>query len=435
MENFETSHFAEEEDEKKIQETPETENLNELLNDQYESLIRENRPVDAGNEAFIYKLAVSEEGFAEAKKVLAKAGFVVDRDSAVKVLKVYHPGRAKNEYEFQKLAYDLVEEAIKSGRNDLARIPKPVDFRKIKLHEETRVSLNKMGADLKTDEAEILMMDFIEGEDLQEIFYRWIVKHAPKEKAYAITADPDSADFEQLHQSVAGILEFGHLGPAGSPEADAEIQSRRDKVYAFLKRTGFQIDGAVVNQIKNTRHLLEQNGLYHNDEHERNFMLAGNQAYVIDFSRASKNKPDGETQFLIDEEMRQLSPEHVKKKEDSEMAALAEKISVIASQEGLSNRFSAVYKAAEGGPIQLNRALLARSEAATTTESSVEDFLGLLVRLVNEKKITSSQASEVVGHMKDSLKAPVVKRGKVVGFSIRNPFVHNKIDKYKQLFQ
>jgi hypothetical protein len=402
------------------------------LNDQYEHLIRDNVPVDSGQEALIYRMSGSELDD-RTKTLLAETGMDFDKDSAVKVLKVFSPGKAKYEYEYQKKAYQIVEAERKKGRTDLAWVPKPTDLRTLHISAETKDVLNKMGAKLSNNQVEIFSMDFVEGEDLQEIFYRWILKHVPPEKSFLVTADPDTASFEQLHRDVSSILEFGHLGPQGTAETDNELKARRNKVLTFLKRTGYKIGGDVIEKIRNTRELLRENKVFHNDEHERNFMLQGKELFLIDFARATSRRIEGESYYELERDLEKLVPEIEQKEELEKNAAAIQRVTEKSQDRFLRERFKPLFE--ESKNIALNSMLLVRAEAATTTESGMEDFIGLMLGLVRENKLTESQAASILAHMKDSMKKPVIKWGKVKGFHIRNQAIYNQIDNYKPLFQ
>jgi hypothetical protein len=405
----------------------------QLISAEYEHLIQESQPVDAGQEGFIFKLEMNHLPN-ETKAALAKSG-LEDGDAAVKVLKVYSPGKIGKEFASQKRAYEITEKARAGGRTELAKVPKPVDFRKIEISDTTREVLNKQGAALDGKEVEVMMMDFINGEDLQEKFYRWVVKHAPANKQYAVRIDPDTASFEQLYPAVAAILDFNQIPAGHNAEADREIDSRREKVVSFLQKTGFTLNKTVVDQIRNTREVLQNNRLFHNDEHERNFMLDGDQVYLIDFARAADRKPDDEVDFAIDRLLERLTPEYQVNAKHQAESEVQERVRLLSDDPNLSERYKAIYRASEEGPIMLGRVLRSRSEVAASTEPLLEDFLALMLKLVSENRISNEQASDILGHMKSSLRTPVLKRGKVAGFNIRNQFIYNRIDTYKGMFQ
>lgn len=438
MENFELNrHLGEPSEEGSLIDTPETTEARteRIINEQYETLIREHNPVDSGKEGLIFRLQ-AEEVNPDVKTALGSTEQDFNDDSAVKVLKVFSPGAKAIEHEFtqQVRAYNILNAARKDSAVLLAKVPAPIDFRKIHIEDDTRGLLNREGASLKGNEVEVMMMDFVGGEDLQTIFYRWIVKHAPKDKEYAVTANPDQADFQKLYQAVSGILEFQALPPEHNAEADEEISRRREKVLHFLKKTGFTLKQTIVDQIKNTRTVLQANRLYHNDEHERNFMVDGDQVYLIDFARATEKRIEDESDFNVDKLLEQLTPEFEIKNKAERQSSILSQVESIAKDEGLLERYKTVYSSAMDGSPDFIRLLKVRSEAATSTESSSNDFLALLVRLVRDNKLDKSDAGDIVEHMKQSLKVPVFKRGKPAGFNIRNPAVHNKMDTYKQLF-
>ncbi|HYE22646.1 MAG TPA: hypothetical protein VD998_03585, partial [Verrucomicrobiae bacterium] len=346
--NQEQDHKVELQDVRK-----DTRELDLKLNEGYEGLLKEQNPVNFGKEGLIYRMSAKEMSPAMLE-VFREAGIEITKDSAVKVLKVYKPGQGEKEYQAQMQAYKIIEDFLAEHpdlRGFYALVPTPIDYRRITLSDETQDLLNREGAHLTSNEVEILMMDFIEGEDLLETFYRWVAKHVPRDKEYTIASDPDSAGYMQLHQMAAGILEFGPMPPENTPEADMELENRRRKLYGFLQRTGYRMPGNTVEQIANTRKLLQKNNLYHNDEHERNFMVAGQQAYFLDFSRAATKPLEGEVEYHIDSDLEKLSESHYEAVRVQEMEQQQLKLQEIRSRtedEGIISMYEGILKGSAG---------------------------------------------------------------------------------------
>jgi hypothetical protein len=409
-------------------ERPETE---EAINAEYEHLLRDNIPIDAGAEGLIYYLKVAEADPAFRKLMQPEEG--EEQDGAVKVLKVFKPGQAKNEFEWQKKAYEAVNAAVRKESVDYAkyaRVPKPIEFRTIKLSDETRQTLESQGAKLATGEAEVILMDYIEGQDLQEVFYRWIVAHAPEDKEYA-KVDAETASFELLHRAVSGILDFKY---SRGELTDEEVLERRKKVYSALKRTGFKMPAGIVDQIHNTRQLLHRNNIYHNDEHERNFMVSDGQVFMIDFSRASESLPKEEMGVSIENQLVDLSPEVKERESRQRETENASMIQRMAREINFRDRYPSVFVHADRGGVELQRHLINRALGTGTSESELDNFFALLVNLRDNQNITSEQAAQIADIMKHSLVKPVVKRGKQVGQTVINPAAQRRIESYKHLF-
>lgn len=402
------------------------------INAEYEHLLRDNSPIDAGVEGFIYHLKVNEID-PSLRHLFRSSDSAEENDGAVKVLKVFKPGQVQNEFEWQKRAYDIVQDATRKESVDFikyAQVPKPIEHRVIKLSEETRSVLESQGAKLPSGEVEIMLMDYIDGNDLQEIFYRWIITHAPEDREYA-KVDPDTANFETMHHAVSGILGFKYsLGEL----TDEEILDRRKKVHSALKRTGFILSPSVVDQIRNTRQLLARNHVHHNDEHERNFMVSGEQVYMIDFSRASSSVPSEELGIQIDRQLADLSPEIMDQEAKAKSNEAMERVKMLASEGELKNKFPSAFMAATRGGVELQRHLIARSLSSASSEAAVDDFFALLVHFKDQGQISPDQAKEISRIMKESLRSPVIKRGRVEGYRMVNPAATRRIESYEELF-
>jgi hypothetical protein len=407
------------------------------IEERYEELLRRENPVNEGRNGLIYKM--DAEQVPSPVKVRLGA-----EDAAVKTLKVYNHGNAEKEFGAQQMAYQIVE--MNRGRiPDLAHVPKPIDYRKVTIDDETRDRLNKShNASLK-NEAEVVVMDFVEGEDLATICYRWALEHPPKGKEHIVSR----GSVESMQSAIAEMLEFSRPSLKGS-EADRRMQERlvanenSDKLYRHLKKTGFRIHPSIVKQIRSTMKLFEHNGLHHNDDHERNFMVQGNysdpysedvKVFVIDFGAATINtKPENSIDFALDKQLEMLEPGADEKASEEAKGTILESVRRSERDPLLRQKHRGVFDAAEKGGLELERALRVRSTASTYNENTTQEFVAALMTLVKDGKIDNAKAVSILDHMSDSLKTPVFVRGKVKGMHITNPAIFNKIPTYKELF-
>ncbi len=407
----------------------------------YREFLREHAPVNFGKDALIYFLERADMSPALVK-LLEESGLEYP-DSAMKVLKVYAAGEAAREFGWQSQAYDIIESHIAEHPDDkdlYARVPKPLDHRAIEIDEETRLALNHEGATIGGHKVEIMVMDFIHGEDLATLMYRWVVDHCPADKEY-VAKNIRPNNFADLQDAIAQILEFEKLNTSGLTETDRNIGERKlnmqngKRVYAFLKKTGFQIAPQIIDQIKNTRQLLAAHGLNHNDEHERNFMVIGSQAYMIDFAKAGGHIAPG-AEVHIEQELEQLTDRYEQtKKAESEAGKLSKLGSIReASAAGDVLKLSeTLLESSRGDSKELQKLVTNRGIGATSSEKSLESFLSLLVKLVDERKLTKDNALSVIEDIKQSLVIQETKRRKIVP-RITNQFVYNIIDDYRGLF-
>jgi hypothetical protein len=256
------------------------------------------------------------------------------------------------------------------------------------------------------------------------------VAHAPEDKEYA-KVDAETASFELLHRAVSGILDFKY---SRGELTDEEVLERRKKVYSALKRTGFKMPAGIVDQIHNTRQLLHRNNIYHNDEHERNFMVSDGQVFMIDFSRASESLPKEEMGVSIENQLVDLSPEVKERESRQRETENASMIQRMAREINFRDRYPSVFVHADRGGVELQRHLINRALGTGTSESELDNFFALLVNLRDNQNITSEQAAQIADIMKHSLVKPVVKRGKQVGQTVINPAAQRRIESYKHLF-
>lgn len=434
----EIERAAAEEANKRLLEEQEAANENEIINDQYESLIRETNPVNEGKNGVIFRVGP------ESVPQQLRHQLHIENDQALKILKIYASGKAEREFTAQQMAYDLVE-SNRESNPDIGYVPKPVDFRKLKIKQNTKDQLNRdMHASISGDEAEVLMMDYVEnGEDLATVLYKWVADHPPAGKEY-IT---HGGRFDQLQDAVALMLDFNRPSLKGS-EADRKMQERlvandnAEKLYRHLKRTGFVLNPNVIRQIKATMKLFEDNGLYHNDNHERNFMVEGDyqspdskdvKVYVIDYGSSTINqKPDDVLSFSLDKQLEVLTPDAERKREQREQEEMRKWANKYTPEQVRKREETLRQLLAEEA--EFMRQLNLEGVMATSSESDTEKFLGRIHNDMLYDFLTFDQGMGVVEHMRDSMRMPVYKHKKLVGHKVTNQAVYNKIQKFIKSF-
>jgi hypothetical protein len=401
---------------------------------EFDRFLLEHAPVNAGTNALIFK--VTSEEIPDDTRAKYKALNNRNDNAALKVLKVYSQGRGEREFNAQTQAYTIIEQARSSGA-DLALVPTPLEWKKIHIEDETKQLLNTEGASLLSNDAEILMMDFVEGDDLATVFYKWIVDHAPADKQY-IAQSVNPSSFEDLQRAVSEILQFIKPGGRSFNEAARAGEEKRaanmnaEKAYRFLRKTGFRLNPRVVTQIKNTLKVFQSQGFFHNDDHERNFMVVGDhsgsgevQTYIIDFDKAGVKAEDQAGDFRIDRLLAQLTDEAEGEK-NRELAEFEAKL----ESEEWQDRMSGFLEA--GNEKQIYSRLITNSTVAASSEGSFDDFIAVMMKLNRDGRLEKSIAGQILDRVRESL---VVKDSRKKQSRIINPNVYNKAVKYKTLFQ
>lgn len=250
--------------------------------------------VNEGTKGMIFRLRLKDLS-PDALQMLDDAGMEWEGEQAMKVLKVYQPGRGRKEFEMQKKAYDIVEG---TGRSDMANVPRPMLYQDVRMAKSTLEALHRMGMDQVEDRVEVLLMDYIPGKDLATMLYQEVVKRHPA--LHHMAKDAERMDFSELSSAVSLALGFSRPGGKSTDPAERAyeknlvFQKNAERLYAFLDKVDFVMDGTVLDQIERTMDAFHQNGLCFRDGHHRNFMVdpsggleGGPQAYIVDFGDAT----------------------------------------------------------------------------------------------------------------------------------------------------
>lgn len=298
----------------------------ELINqriEEYERVIEANielvlvshRKINQGTNGVLYKFGIDEMS-SELRQALEARNSRIDKDAAVKLLKVYSPGQGQHEFDMQMKAYQIVKNSPHPKR--LAWVPKPIMCRDIEISDYARQKLNADGAGLTENKAEVLIMDFVEGDDLLKLLYVKALREHNKlvrERGFGVRQKADHEieaigevdipdDEEQLHARIAEVFHFPKTLIRAREHAEREhfnmvaFNENNIKVYHFLRQQGFRLNPVIVDQIKHTLELYRDQKFFHNDAHERNFLIVGDpevsadengsntQSYIIDYGRA-----------------------------------------------------------------------------------------------------------------------------------------------------
>ncbi len=254
-----------------------------------------------GNYGLVFRISAGDIP-EMSKKLLAEDGIELPDPSASKVLKVYEPGAGRREFDAQRRAYEVL--ATVENPDDYLRIPRPLGFRDTRLSENGRNFLRSQSRKHHQlgDRAEVIFMDFVEGEDLAERLYDFVLKeHKFSDELLA------NMNFDEKGQQVASYLKYVVPGGKSRDEGEREFEFKKvlsvntDKLIKYLRQhkdaPDFPLNADFLGKMKRTVELLHSKGIEHNDLHERNVMVGDDgEGYIIDFGRAStkhdEERPD-----------------------------------------------------------------------------------------------------------------------------------------------
>lgn len=208
---------------------------------------------------------------------LAQVGIEIDENRVAKVLKISKEGAGEHEYRMQQRAEEIIR--LAPNPDELASVPDVRGFCDIPVTNEVKNKLGAFGFHSSNKRAEVLFMDFVEGDDLATALYREVVKRHPRCRHLASVAD--DLDFEDLQREASNALEFSIAGGKSRDEGERIVEEYRimqmniERLVRFLERSGFRLNPAIPNKIERTMDLFHKNGLCLRDAHHRNFMVNG----------------------------------------------------------------------------------------------------------------------------------------------------------------
>ncbi|MDA0208453.1 MAG: phosphotransferase [bacterium] len=243
------------------------------------ALIEHASRVNAGNNAVILELKLKHIGD-EFRQFLEGKGLSPDDLShkAVKMLKVYEPGRGRREFENHQAIWEAVEK--KGDEYTGARVPRPVFFRDLRLSGPAQKGIEAFGLSAR-ENVEVIMMDFVEGEDLATALFREVLA-CKRPDAYSNADELKGRSHESLLNEIQGLFAFER--PAGKSRNEAERQFEARKVanrnasmlYTFLRKNGFVMHPDILKRLQEGVDAMHASGWHHRDLHERNVMVNGN---------------------------------------------------------------------------------------------------------------------------------------------------------------
>jgi hypothetical protein len=396
----------------------------EQLNRDIENVLLSCERAGEGGKAVVLKL--SPNGISpELHPALEALNVDNDEARAVKLLKLYLPNKGAFEYKMHGQAYQSFQDIPESDQNSYARIPALSSSRDVDFDNETKAEIERrFRASIVGDKAQLIVMEYVDGEDLATIFYKWILEN---ERRYA-SEQTDQMDFKELYEEVAKTLNFEMLpdGEIDDPRAlelaEWKTSSRNTaKLYDYLHKNHFPLSPEIVSQLEKTLTLLHAKAhITHGDAFERNVMIQGGtqvfrenqpdqrkQSYLIDFGEARDHEVEGVDDFAIIRRLKKLlaSPkeetEMNRKKIYDEINAKANRLS---TNRQWQETYSLIKKLLSENP---DKALAtAWSRTAGQGENSIDAFFITMKRLANENLLDAEIVASFIAEKKKTLSSP-----------------------------
>ncbi len=346
-----------------------------------ESVIKDSRFADAGNEGLIYRLDKQQlpEGFSD---FLESNGIRIEGDIASKILKVYTRGQGATEFKALEKASKLLDSY--SDKTGLAKVPKPIFLREIPVTQSLKESLGQKAEEIVGDKIEVILMDYIEGDDLATALYK---------KALEIIQgndfDPkiiEGMDYQSLARYVQD--EFTQKTHKSVQREESPMGDDMNWLRKFLKDNGFSPDSSIAAQIKKTVELMDKKGMSHGDIHPRNIKIHNSQVYLLDFGKA-----DGSWDLMSEEEKNERigdgvlldwvrgfseTPKKQFEKRVNEYMHILEKVSA-------KTKVSARFESIKSELIKDSYSKLSEMfERLNMTDDAIDEFCSYIYRLVKE---------------------------------------------------
>lgn len=363
----------------------------ELKEAEIESILLASQIINFGNHGIIFKIEwppVDSEFDENSQEKAIRA---------VKLLKLYQPGKGEREFRNQMFAYKLIADQV-GKEDDFVKIPRPIDFCSIEISPSTREYLNKHGAFLFENKVEMILMDFIPGEDLARILCKWIIKNHPDTERKVVLCDENNIN--ELFSAVSKLLGFARpkiRSLEGFSADEKRIYNQNsDRLYDFLKKNGFVLHPKLLKRIENTVFLFHSHGFYHNDLHERNIMIVGDpsdpqaEVFMVDFSSAGPKIPEAGDDFSIIRNLEKL----FKPEPNPSDVFHAELIKTILTRQKESNwqkKYRSFLKKLEEGE-NINSLLEKQYLLDRSADKDLWDFFVLVIELIN-KGLLEKQAA------------------------------------------
>lgn len=253
----------------------------------FEHVLEGSRFVGMGKDAVVFRLSDSELSEEEAQQLTA-SGVLLREDvtaHVAKLLKVYKPGEAIRERSLHARAFEILQQGEVSF-GPLCKVPDVSVAAHQDLTPRARELLRTYDAQFE-NEAEFLLMEYVNGKDLGTIMYDFVLSADFDEETLSLMT------YEQKETEVGRIVGFELPGADGVAPQDLQsmhsitFARNEEKLIKYLRKKGFTIPVSVIGTLERTVRVLHEHGFYHNDIHRRNVMLGSDgSVFLIDFGRS-----------------------------------------------------------------------------------------------------------------------------------------------------
>jgi serine/threonine protein kinase len=397
-------------------------------------LLLSGKQVGEGGKAVVIKISPEElpDDLAPAFEALgtpdaSEAGS--PESKAVKLFKLYLPNKGAAEYRMHERAYRATREIPEDQREKFARVPTLSKSLELNLDPEMKEEMaRKFGVTFAGERMQLIAMEYVDGEDLATIYYKWILENERR----LTPEETDGMNFKALYHEVANLLQFEVLpqeevrDPRALELAEWKNNANNTKkLYDYLHKHKFPISATVVAQVENTINLMHRSHIIHGDAFERNIMVEGGaqalrenaanamkQSYLIDFGESRDHEVEGVDDFAVIRRMKQLlvSPDEAEKKEiQAEFAAMDAKATALRTRNrGWQNSLAKAKKLAETDHYFAVTA--AWNSTAGLGENYIEDFFIMAKDLIAEGVIETDVVSAFVERKKKVASSAFQKR-------------------------
>lgn len=282
------------------------EQANEILSNQekyeaiLESLLLYSEYADEGNNGVIKRIRVKDIPEEILLSLPDDSKIFCEPSMAVKLLKINTEKSAKLEFDMQKQAGEIITQSQKDNPDKkYASIPSAIHHQSLEVKSDELLQiLNRDGVSPgPNNKVEIILMDFVEGNDLAKIIYKDVLKCADKKedllsKLLLDIRDIDNLSVFDLKNHVNRLLGLCEVRPEdrnNQEKINAVNMENFKQIVAYLKKDrGYKFDESILEKIKNTLDALHEANLFHRDVHERNIIINGDKVSLIDFGSAKQ---------------------------------------------------------------------------------------------------------------------------------------------------
>lgn len=237
--------------------------------------------VNEGQQALIYQIEIEPDQSLESTTDAKVMEEYLKYKKSLKVMKVSNPETARREFEWHFKAYQTIESLSSIEKANYLCVAKPDLVESFEVNFDTKEQLNKQNARLESNQASVLLLEWIEGEDLLTRLFRLYLSTV---EVYKDKAFDQRLGFQSLLLMIASDfrtkgLDFSSMDTLGQYKRLLQVITKHGKQLLSADQ---------LVQIENTINLLHRHQIYHNDLHLRNFLInPEGKIYMIDFGRSA----------------------------------------------------------------------------------------------------------------------------------------------------